>query len=106
MKHLRSISTALLLASVVGCTRSVVLSAEDGSRSLRYQCGRVEPRAETIEDLQIVGRYVQPVGAHAVDHGRLSSAAALRDAFQARDYGTMELVVVQYICQHGYPDDL
>ncbi|MEK7677099.1 MAG: hypothetical protein AAB676_14825 [Verrucomicrobiota bacterium] len=79
----------ILLSIVVGIVgdqrkapieSSIVLSSEDGSRTLVYDLRKFEPQAKTLEDIAVLSRYVIEVSKDLESQGDmvgfLSSANA------------------------------
>jgi|SRR5437899_1699384 len=102
----RSHCLALILLSLTisGCepsgSRQAVLSDESGSHKLVYDCSAFRAQAESADDLRVLALALSETMRHAADHGNVVTAQSLQNAYQQKDWRTIERLIIQYRCSN------
>ena len=87
-----------VLAAATGCGRQVVLTTDDGSKRLTYDCTNFRPQVESAEQLHVLAAAYGQTMRHAAKHQRVVTFQALQKAFEAQDWRQVEQLVVEYRC--------
>ncbi|MFZ4594208.1 MAG: hypothetical protein ACOYOF_08125 [Verrucomicrobiaceae bacterium] len=96
--------TFLLVGFIAACgplaRNNVVLTTDDGTKKLTYDCSNLRPQVESNEQIQILIQAGVRAHHHALKRERMVTARAIMEAHLARDFRRLESLVVEYYCAH------
>ena len=92
------ISICLILHFTCIKSEKITLQSSDGSKKLVYDCSNFKPQAETIEDIEILSKYLQKVVEKCQRQGKYVTLSSLYNASKSRTFKTLERLIVQELC--------
>ncbi len=78
--------------------REIVITNEDGSRKLVYNCDQFKPQAKSLEDARMLMRKAIEIMGDAQSNYILSEQ--ISSALKKPNYTKMEKLIFQYECQN------